>query len=244
MTTRPFVFLIPFLLQLGKHIANQVCFYLLQLCKSNFPLLTGAFTAAQASLQCFTCGLPDIPTDVPTQNKTRQLGNSCEQFLNETGTQESQKFLTQCPPETLSCYNARGSMISGYDEENSLNYHYMGCSEVKDLPFKTGCHKTMHVSKGRPEMVNTYMYQICTFINTFIFQIELSIEICYCFEDKCNHPDSLAMAAAASSASSVSSTFGNFLNLYLLFLRQDFKWLLIRTIGFFFQVLISDVLNN
>eukprot|EP00093_Oithona_nana_P012393 12393.XXX_286250_285842_1 [CDS] Oithona nana genome sequencing. len=117
-------------------------------------------------------------------------------------------------------------MISGYDEENSLNYHYMGCSEVKDLPFKTGCHKTKHVAKRRPEM------------------IELSIEICYCFEDKCNHPDSLAMAAAASSASSVSSTFGNFLNLYLLFLRQDFKWLLIRTIGFFFQVLISDVLNN
>lgn len=168
MTTRPFVFLIPFLLQLGKHIANQVCFYLLQLCKSNFPLLTGAFTAAQASLQCFTCGLPDIPTDVPTQNKTRQLGNSCEQFLNETGTQESQKFLTQCPPETLSCYNARGSMISGYDEENSLNYHYMGCSEVKDLPFKTGCHKTKHVAKRRPEMVSTNRYQICTFVNTFI----------------------------------------------------------------------------
>ena len=118
--------------------------------------MTGAFTTvSEASLQCFTCGLPDIQA-VDPENKTKHhqlAGNSCEQFLNETGIQESQKFLTQCPPETLSCYNARGSMISGHDEENNLAYHYMGCSEVKDLPFKTGCHKTMHVAKRRPQMV-------------------------------------------------------------------------------------------
>ena len=69
----------------------------------------------------------------------------------------------------------------------------------------------------------------------FLFQIELSIEICYCFEDKCNHPDSLAMTAAASSASSSSSTYGNFVNLYLLFLRQDIKWMSFSISGFIFK---------
>lgn len=132
--------------------------------------MTGAFTTvSEASLQCFTCGLPDIQA-VDPENKTKHhqlAGNSCEQFLNETGIQESQKFLTQCPPETLGCYNARGSMISGYDEENNLAYHYMGCSEVKDLPFKTGCHKTMHVAKRRPEMVK--IFEFFEFLISYFF---------------------------------------------------------------------------
>ena len=40
------------------------------------------------------------------------------------------------------------------------------------------------------------------------------------------------MTAAASSASSSSSTYGNFVNLYLLFLKQDLKWMSFSILGF------------
>ena len=148
--SRSFVFLI--VIQLGEYetISNEECFFSYYITKSNFSLLTGAFTTTQASLQCFTCGLPPDPKAPVDPNFA---GNSCEHFQNETERGHNEKFLVQCAPGTLSCYYATGVLMTGFNKGNGMDYTYMGCSEVQDLPFQTGCHKTRHVTERSPKMV-------------------------------------------------------------------------------------------
>ena len=147
--SRSFVFLI--VIQLGEYetISNEECFFS-YITKSNFSLLTGAFTTTQASLRCFTCGLPPDPEAPVDPNFA---GKSCEHFQNETERGHNEKFLVQCAPGTLSCYYATGVLMTGFNKGNGMDYTYMGCSEVQDLPFQTGCHKTRHVTERSPKMV-------------------------------------------------------------------------------------------
>lgn len=137
----------------------------------------------EQQIQCYACGLPKVnpDNDIIGSYGKKIYNHSCvelDQYLKR-GKEDSDyetKFVRTCPVGVRSCFGAKGF----YDRDdaratNDISVAFLGCSEAKHK-HDYGCDEEDQAIdvKDKHKKLN---------------QIQIKVNLCFCSNHLCNHPD-------------------------------------------------------
>jgi len=152
----------------------------------------------EQQIQCYACGLPKVhpENDIVGSYGKKLYNHSCtelDRYLSRKGKSSKgegdyeSKFIRTCPVGIKSCFGAKGF----YDRDdsnlkNDITVQFFGCSEAKHKQ-DFGCDEDdqkMDVADKNNRKV----------------QIQIKVNLCFCSNHQCNHPEGEMFNGATQSS--------------------------------------------
>ena len=186
----------------------------------NFPAISVSIGSVEADgstrnagqqLQCYACGLPKVHPefDVVGSYGRKIYNHSCEEMINTIKDGKvDEKFVRTCPVGVKSCFGATGFYDhEDKDPDNDIWIRFLGCSEAKYM-HEYGCDRDMQKVSVKDKNDRRIQASVKNSIQSFFFayqihflnlQVDIEVNLCFCSQHLCNHPQGELMTSKAAS---------------------------------------------
>lgn len=153
----------------------------------------------EQQIQCYACGLPKVhpENDIIGSYGKKLYNHSCvelNKYIKRKGKHAQgegdfeSKFIRTCPVGIKSCFGAKGF----YDRDdkdllNDISVEFFGCSEAKHKQ-DYGCDE----DDQKMDVPDKYKKLV---------QIQIKVNLCFCSNHLCNHPEGELFSGAAVQSS-------------------------------------------
>eukprot|EP00093_Oithona_nana_P001207 01207.XXX_1839_2637_1 [CDS] Oithona nana genome sequencing. len=121
-----------------------------------------------------------------------------------------EKFVRTCPVGVKSCFGATGFYDhEDNDPENDIWIRFLGCSEAKYM-HEYGCDRDMQKVSVKDK-------------NDRRIQVDIEVNLCFCSQHLCNHPQGELMTSTATAMTSKAAFFPVILSLALMIASVNFR---------------------
>lgn len=153
------------------------------------PVSVSGEKSSSHSLQCYACGLPKVHPefDVIGSYGKKIYNHSCDELRNtmKEGVVDD-RFVRTCPDGVKSCFGATGFYDHrDTDPTNDITIQFLGCSEAK-YKHDYGCDRDLQNVEVKDKSDKK-------------IQVEIDVNLCFCSQHLCNHPDGELMKSDGKS---------------------------------------------